>query len=96
MAATNDTPIQTFVARLVDQATERLTTSANDAQARQAALTKAKKDAGNRLRSEDIRVAQAAEDQLATEAGALAKRMTAVQASMGTDLERLVAVSRGV
>ena len=96
MAQTPDSiALRAFVEQLVEQAAERLTTAGNDAQARQADLTKAKKDAGNRLRSDDIRAALNAEARLATDAQALAKRMAIVQRSMSADLERLLGVSLG-
>jgi hypothetical protein len=85
--------LHALVGQVVERATERLTTTANDAQARQADLAKAKKDAGNHLRSEDIRAALDAEARLVTDAKALAKRMPIVRRSMSADLERLLGIA---
>jgi hypothetical protein len=97
MAQTPDsTALHAAVARVVDQAAERLKTAADDAQERQTALSAAKKGGGNnRQRVADIRAALDGEAELVLDARALAKLAPSVKRSMGTDLERLLSVALG-
>ena len=85
--------LQGLVGQVVEHATKRLTTTANDAQARRADLAKANKNAGNHLRSDDIRAALDAEARLVTDAKALVKRMPVVRRAMSADLERLLGIA---
>jgi hypothetical protein len=91
----DSTALNAFVGQVVDHATERLKTTGAGAETRQADLTKAKKNAGNRLRSDDIRASLTAEARVAGDSQALAKRMPMVRRSMSADLERLLGVAVG-
>ncbi len=84
-----------LVTALVDHAKQRLTTAATDAQSRQADLATAQKEAGNRIRSTDVKAAIEAENALATDARAVAKRTTQLKQSMTADLERLLTLALG-
>jgi hypothetical protein len=89
------TSVDAIVSHVVGEAADRLTSAASDAQERHATLTKARKEAGNRRRSADIRAAIEAEEALIADARALAKRTTQLRQTMTDDLERLVALSLG-
>jgi hypothetical protein len=94
MAQPPDLPdLHAFVGQLVEQATDRLQTARTEARARDTALSTAKKDPGNRLRSNDIAAALGGEARLITDTAALAKRMPMVRRSMSADLERLLGVA---
>jgi len=84
-----------LAATLAEQVTERLTATADDAQRRHETLLAAKKDAGNRMRSNAIRTSLQVENDLMLDARALRKRVTPVKRSISSDLERLIAVAGG-
>jgi hypothetical protein len=86
--------IRELVGTLVENVAGRLSATANDAQRRQELLLKAKKDSGNRLRSDEIGASLHVEGELALDARALAKRLTPVKRSIEADLERLISVAR--
>src|SRR5438309_1755579 len=92
---TDPEAIKTIVAAVVDQAGERLTTAATEAQGRQESLVKARKDTGNRTRTDEIKAAIDSEDALIADARALASRATELKQQMADDLERLVSLALG-
>ena len=96
MAALNDpNAVDSIVDAVVGQAGERLTTAAADAQDRHDTLTKARKVSGNRMRTDEIKASIEAEDELITDARALASRATQLKQQMADDLRRLVSLALG-
>jgi hypothetical protein len=96
MADKSDTPsVQELVGTLAEHVAERLTATADDAQRRHETLLEAKKDAGNRARSNTIRTSLQVENELMLDARALRGRVTPVKRSISSDLERLIEVAGG-
>lgn len=84
-----------LVTRVVDQANGRLTATAAAAKTGTKTFDAAKKDAGNRIRSHDVRASLDAETTLAADSRALAKSLARARKSMREDLGRLVAAAQG-
>jgi hypothetical protein len=87
--------VDELVGAVVEQATAGLTAAATDAEARQADLAAARKRTGNRMRTDEIKAAIEAENVLAADARALAKRTAQLQQEMAGDLQKLVALAFG-
>jgi hypothetical protein len=87
--------VDVLVGAVVDRATAGLTAAATDAEARQTDLAAARKRTGNRLRTDEIKAAIEAEDVLAADARALAKRTAQLRQEMAGDLQKLVALAFG-
>jgi hypothetical protein len=87
--------VDALVGAVVDQATTGLSAAATDAEARRADLAAARKRTGNRMRTDEIKAAIKAEDVLAADARALAKRTAQLQQEMADDLQKLVALALG-
>jgi len=84
-----------LVTRVVDQANARLTAAAADAKKQTKTFDAARKDAGNRIRSNDIKASLGAETTQAADAAALAKSLARAKKAMRADLDRLVAAAQG-
>jgi hypothetical protein len=89
----NPAEVEALVGAVVDQATAGLSAAATDADERRADLAAARKRTGNRRRTDEIKAAIEAEDVLAADARALAKRTAALQQDMADDLQKLVALT---
>jgi hypothetical protein len=87
--------VEALVGAIVDQATTGLTAAATDSEARRADLAAARKRTGNRRRTDEIKAAIEAEDVLAADAAALAKRTAQLQQEMAGDLQKLVELALG-
>lgn len=90
---TDRAELDALVAELVDRARTRLTAAAADGRAREAELTAARKRTGNRQRTDELAAAIEAEQALAGDAHALAKRVAALKKELADDLARLVALA---
>jgi len=88
--ATDPTAIDRFVGQIVGHATERLSSSATEAQNRHAALLRAQETPGNNIRSADIDASLRAEQRTIDEAKAVAHQLPPVRQLMITDLEALL------
>lgn len=84
-----------IVGRVVDQATTGLAAAADSAESRRDDLVAARKRTGNRKRTDEVKAAIEAEDVLAADARALARRTQDLQQDMADDLQKLVALTFG-
>lgn len=89
---TNPAEVEALVGAVVDQARAGLTAAASDADTRRNDLAAARAP-GNRGRTYEIRAAIEAEDLLAADARALAKRTGQLKQDMAGDLQKLVALT---
>jgi hypothetical protein len=92
---TDPAAVDAIVGAVVDRTTEGLNAAVTDSEARQADLAAARKRTGNRMRTDELEAAIAAEGVLVADARALAERTTELEQEMTDDLARLVALAFG-